>query len=213
MNENIKVYNLTNDIPVYVKTDVDTGLNFNRILEIIRSIVPEKLFNNSLQNIMVGNFKGLNNKNVDSGYESGVIYIGEEMLNKSEEEMVESIVHELAHVMEDQTGNAIKNNHDVKAEFLDKRMKLYQDLQEHGLEPDIDEFMNEDYDSRFDSYLMHNVGYDTIKRLSSSYMIDPYAFTDIREYIAMNFEKYALGKVSEVRQKGRVIGEFLGNIL
>lgn len=211
-DKNIKVYHLTSEIPVYVKTS-NNNINFNRVLKTIRNSIPPKLYSNTLQEIMVGNFQGLKNKAVDSGYDSGVIYVEEDILRRGEDDVVKNIIHEIGHAIEEDNGNALYSNQDVQTEFLDKRMRLYDALEEQGLEPTLDQFMQFDYDAGFDEYLMGAVGYDTIKKLSDEYMIDPYAFTDLHEYIIMNFEKYAMGDVGSVRKKSSTLYPYLSNML
>jgi len=213
MSNNIKVYQLTEHIPVYVKYDNDSTVNFNRVLKSVRNAIPEQLYDETLQEIMIGNFDGLKTKSIQGGYESGVIYLDSNLLNKSEDNIIKNIVHEIGHAIEVESGDVLFNNQDIQTEFLDKRMKLYDSLHSMDLDPDMNMFLKLDYNTDFDNYLMNEVGYDVVHEISSDYMIDPYAFTDLHEYIIMNFEKYALGDVLNVKNKSNTVYSYISNMM
>lgn len=212
MSENIKVYQLTKHIPVYVNSK-DSNVNFNRVLRSVRNIIPEYMFDDTLQEIMIGDFPGLKTKSIQSGYESGVIYLDKDLLNKSEDNIIKNIIHEIGHAIEIESGNILYNNQSIQTEFLDKRMSLFDALEDEGYEPSIENFIKLDYNSDLDNYLMNEVGYDTVYKLSKDYMIDPYAFTDLHEYIIMNFEKYVMGDVGSVKSKSGTLYSYLKDML
>ena len=67
-------------------------------------------------------------------YKDGAIYISNDQDNP--EDMLDDIVHEIAHSLETPYGGIIYGDTKVEKEFSFKRMKLYRILESEGLNPD-----------------------------------------------------------------------------
>ena len=55
------------------------------------------------------------------------------------------------------------------------------------------DYINPDYDKKFDMYLYKNIGYDKLRSITHSLFFSPYAITALKEYWANGFENYILG--------------------
>lgn len=172
------------NIDVFIKDPVKIFDAFP-VIEKALSLVPSQL-SNYVDTIYVGNFKHLNSRNLDASYGNGVIFLGNDQ--KSERDMMDDIVHEIAHSIEDVRNDEIYGDLTIQREFLTKRKKLYTMLKEEGFEVDNYSFENVEYSIEFDEFLYRDVTYSYLRSLTTDIFYSPYAATSIREYFANGFE-------------------------
>jgi hypothetical protein len=143
--------------------------------------------------IYVGHFDIFNEKNFNSVFQDGAIYITNEQ--DDEDDMVDDIVHEAAHAIEIPYGHLIYNNGEIETEFLQKRMKLFQLLksQDYEISDARNLFLNVEFNQIFDDLLYKQVGYELLDNLLIGVFVRPYAATSINEYFTIGFVEYYMG--------------------
>jgi hypothetical protein len=142
-------------------------------------------------------------------YKDGAIYISPEQDNEAD--LLDDIIHEIAHSFEKEYYNILYEDEDLEREFLGKRKTLYFLLDESLL--DMVYFKNPNYNAKFDDYMYNNVGYDKLRSLSSSLFYSPYAITSLREYWANGFENYLLGDREKLRDLSPVLYTKIKNVI
>ena len=189
--EQRKEYQMSDKINLYIKDPVKNRLSIKNIIDKVTSSVPIHLLG-EIDSIYVGIFDEFEQMDTNAMYKDGAIYVTS--AQESEEDMVDDLVHEIAHSLEVPYGYLIYGDEKVQKEFLAKRKQLYQILDNEGLEPNQDLFLNPEYTKELDLYLYQDVGYDRLNFICNSYGIfcSAYAATSLREYFANGFEHYFL---------------------
>lgn len=178
-------------LQVFIKDKITNDISLKSVLDTISSYIPSHLFN-EIDSIYVGLFDDFEKKETNAAYKDGAIYISNEQ--EDEQDLIDDVVHEVAHSLEAPYGYLIYGDGKLKEEFLSKRKKLYDVLEAESLNPNIDLFMNTEYNLEMDNYLYKEVGYDRLNFIMNSYNIftSAYPATSLREYFASGFEYYFL---------------------
>ena len=175
------------NVQVIIKDDLPKDFNIDSVLEDVSESVPEKFFKN-VDYIFVGDFPEFKIRNVNALYMEGAIYI----TNKQDDEldMVDDIIHEIAHAVEDDEFLEIYSDGSLEREFLGKRERLFHLLDTEGYDLNYQEFKNPEYSNNFDNVLYFDIGYATLTPISMNLFYTPYAITSLREYFANGFEAF-----------------------
>ena len=193
--QNLKFY----DKPVHILKPVTNGVDVSQILSDIQSKIPEYLTDN-FEVVYIGDFDLFHKKgrSFNAAFKDGAIYITNEQ--DDYEDMIDDIVHEMAHAIERQSkfNDIIYDDGLIEKEFLGKRKRLFYMLDE-PMDMMLD-YINPDYDKKFDMYLYKNIGYDKLRNVTHSLFFSPYAITALKEYWANGFENYVVGDYND-RQK------------
>ena len=178
-------------IQVFIKDKITNDINLKNVLDIINSYIP-RAFLKEIDSIYVGMFDDFIKKDVNAAYKDGAIYISNEQ--QSEQDLIDDIVHEIAHSLEQPYGYIIYADSKVEDEFLLKRKKLYDILKSEDLKPNLKLFLDLEYNKKMDDYLYKKVGYDRLNFIAASYNLftSAYPATSLREYFASGFEYYFL---------------------
>jgi len=168
-------------------------------LETVENLIPEKLVTN-IDVIYVGKFPEFENGDTpfNAKYKDDALYITNNQ--DSENDMIDDIVHEIAHAAEEEFGENIYDDMSVENEFKGKRKRLHDILEQEGYEPNESQFEKTEYDKYLDHYLYNTVGYPTLTSLSMGLFYSPYAITSLREYFANGFENYYLRDSSYLKK-------------
>jgi len=186
-------------INVYNSGKLPDNINIDNVLEIVSERVPS-FFLSNIESIYVGDFKSLKDRYMDAMYEDGAIYIRPKSVF-SEEDLVDDIIHEISHSMEETNALDIYGDGQVEREFIIKRMQLLAALtKEKAPFFPRDYFIDTDYSKEFDEYLYKEVGYPLLTTLSINIFLSPYGATSLREYFANAFEKYFMGEHESVKK-------------
>ena len=110
----------------------------------------------------------------------------------SEEDMIDDIIHELAHAAEETYGMIIYGDGRIEREFLAKREKLWQILSSEGYKVSHEAFLDPEYSLQLDEFFCKEVGYPKMTFLTMDLFASPYGATSINEYFANGFENYFL---------------------
>jgi hypothetical protein len=189
--EERKEYQMSDKINLFIKDPVKNQLSIKNVIDKVTSSVPTHLMG-EIDSIYVGIFDEFEKMDTNAMFKDGAIYVTS--AQESEEDMVDDLVHEIAHSLEVPYGFLIYADDKVKKEFLAKRRQLYQILDNEGLNPNLELFLNAEYTKTLDLYLYQDVGYDRLNFICNSYGIfcSAYASTSLREYFANGFEHYFL---------------------
>lgn len=182
---------LHNKILVYVKDPLPENVNLDAALTAIEARVPAFLFS-EIDSVYVGQFPEFKKRNVNALYKDGAIYLTNDQ--KDESDMVDDIVHETAHSIEQRFPEDIYGDKKISSEFLHKRRWLLRKLSALGFNFPFkhSKFYGLEYSKAFDDFLYLDVGYEYLRGVTSEVFISPYAITSLREYFANGFEYYFL---------------------
>jgi len=186
-----KEYLMNENIQVYIKDKISNGIKIENILDTINAHLPNHLLR-EVDSIYVGMFEDFDKREINATFKDGAIYVSNEQ--EDEQDLIDDIIHEIAHSLESPFGYLIYGDGKMKQEFLLKRERLFQILKAEGLTPDENLFLDPEYDIKMDNYLYKKIGYDRLNMIVSSYGLftSAYCATALREYFANGFEYYFL---------------------
>ena len=159
-------------------------------------MIPSHLFH-EVDEILVGDFEELNDREVQAIYKDGAIYVTNAQSDNTD--MVDDIIHELSHSLEHQYGMYLYADQKLHDEFIEKRKRLYHNLRSHEFEVSAEDFLEHEFNKEFDSLLYKDIGYGLLSNLTLGLFINPYAITSLKEYYATGFEEYFLGDRNYLR--------------
>ena len=200
-----------NGIEVFVKDQItNTSFTFRDVLRQAENLVPAHLLTN-IDSIYVGDFKFLNDREVQAMYENSSIFITNDQ--DDIEDMLDDLVHEISHSVEETRVQEIYSDGLVEREFISKRKALYYLLKEENYEVELSDFLNPEYDTRFDNFLYRDVGYTALSIISANLFYSPYGATSLREYFANGFEAYFFHRdVSHLSRISPLLFEKVSNL-
>ncbi len=170
----------------HIKNDVDLEYVFNKF----NNIIPDH-FTDLIDIIYVGHFDFFDKKNINALFLDGAIYVSNDQDDNND--LLDDLVHELAHAVENKYGDFIYSDGVIEDEFLSKREKLRKILRDRDYDTNRYNFYKTEYDDQFDLFLYDEVGYDSLRLLSVDLFVNSYAPTSLREYFASGFEEFYLG--------------------
>lgn len=185
------------NIHVFIKDQIIGDVNLDSVLKKVKNSIPLHLFG-GLDAIYVGQFKELQQKEVNAAFMDGALYISN--IQQDEESMLEDIIHEIAHSLEEVAHYNMYQDDSIYNEFLAKRMKLQNILESNGYNTSKQNFTKLEYDVKFDKYLYEEVGYPALHTMTVNLFCSPYGATSIREYFANSFEFYFVKNRQLVRK-------------
>tara|TARA_R110000824_G_scaffold5999_3_gene27560 strand:- start:135 stop:788 length:654 start_codon:yes stop_codon:yes gene_type:complete len=181
-----KEFMLFNRIPILVQDNPNYSMP--TLIDKIQKSIPQQL-TSGLDYILISKLNYMKDKEVESIYKDGIIYMSPEM--EDTDDAILSVVHEIAHLIEEEHPN-IYMDESIEAEFVGKRNKLEQILIAHKIDTQGVDFQKTEYCEKFDDFLYLQVGYPVLRGLTSGLFLSPYAATSVREYFADAFEEYFL---------------------
>jgi hypothetical protein len=176
------------NIQVIIKDELPANFDLDMVLKNISKSVPEKFFDN-IDYIFVGDFDVFKERGTNAMYAEGAIYV----TNKQDGvgDMVDDIVHEIAHSVEEEQFLSIYSDGSLETEFLGKRERLFHLLDTEGFDYiNYQDFKNPEYSNNFDNILYFDIGYSTLSSVAMNLFYSPYAITCLREYFANGFEAF-----------------------
>jgi hypothetical protein len=183
---------LHNSVPVYVKDPLlNDGISLSSVIAKVSQFVPQ-FFVHGLDSIYVGDFEQFRERGINAFYDDGSLYISN--VQDDEDDMIDDIVHEIAHHVEENHGMDIYGDGRLEKEFLGKRKKLYFLLDAEGYDVRIRDFLNPEFSREFDEFLSQDVGYMNLRGVTQGLFYSPYAATSLREYFANGFENFHIKK-------------------
>ena len=183
------------NINVVIKDPLSKNVSLGNVLTLVERIVPRHLVYN-IETVYVGHFKMFDERGVNALYQDGALYISNKQDN--EEDMVDDIVHEISHAVEEKYWPEIYGDGELEREFLSKREKLYEILASYGYPVEYGQFINPEYDDKFDSLLYNKIGYEKLEHFVIGLFPSNYSITSLREYFGIGFEYYFLRDTNEL---------------
>lgn len=194
------MYNLSG-VDVYIKDRLPDNVDPDFVFNYISSRVPFHLAS-SVDIIYVGQFPEMKEREINAYYEDGAIYV----TNDQDEDldMIDDIVHEIAHAVEKHNQMLIYGSGDLQREFKAKRRNLETRLKEVSFVPE-DFTSNIEYSRKIDDYLYKTIGYDILNQLVVNIFVSGYAATSVSEYFARGFEEFFIGDKEELKKLSPVL--------
>ena len=180
----------------------ENDIDLDYIKNKIETLTPEYFFDN-VDGFFVGYVKEFfkDGREYNAMFKDGAIYLSPDQ--DDERDLLDDILHELAHAVEKKNKDRIYGDGRLEREFLAKRRHLYYLLsdKEYG----ITAYENPEYDYEFDQHLYKDIGYDYLRGVSAELFYSPYATTALREYWANGFENYLLGSRGKLKEISPVL--------
>ena len=137
---------------IFVKDALPDNISIDDLVEKIENILPERLLRN-IDMIYVGQFDVLTDREVNALYAEGAIYITNHQIDVSD--MLDDIVHEAAHSLEEELSIDIYGDGELEAEFLGKRARLKSIIANQGYYVvDGYDFLSSDYSEDLDNFFI-----------------------------------------------------------
>ena len=181
------IYYLNNDIPVWSEDPLPEYIDLRAVLNKIEKMLPSAYFR-YVDAVKIGTFPEMIDRELNAMYKDGVLYISN--FQASEEDMYDDVIHEIAHAVEDNNRDLIYGDERLMVEFLGKRKRLYSVLKNEGYDVKLKEFLNINYDEKFDMFLYQNIGYEKLNNLVMGLFPGAYSVTSLGEYFAVGFERF-----------------------
>jgi len=182
---------------IYINEQPPENIDLEFVFDYVAARVPKRLLD-SVDVIYVGNFPEFEERDINAFYDSGAIFVICEQ--DDDKDMIDDIIHEIAHSVEDVYGHMIYDDPLLNNEFLGKRKRLYADLEAHDYNPPVDLQVQAEYSQKIDDYLYKDVTYDAMWHFVGGLFPSPYAATSLREYFARGFEEYTFGNTKELKE-------------
>jgi hypothetical protein len=173
---------------VYIKDPIlNDAIDIERVIAKVEELVPQPLWMD-VEMVLVGHFEEFEERNINAAYKDGALYVSH--VQNDEEDMIDDLVHEISHSLEEPYGYEIYGDKKVKEEFLQKRKRLHDILWAHGFKAPKSFFQEVEFNEEFDDFLLKKVGYDKLRQFCNGLFINAYAPTSLREYFATAFTDF-----------------------
>lgn len=175
-------------IHVYVRNPlIDDKINLENVISKVEQLIPQP-FLSEVEMILVGDFEEFRERHLSAAYKDGALYVSNVQMD--EHDMVDDIIHEIAHSIEEPYGYELYYDQKIKNEFLLKREQLHEILWTAGFKTPKAFFSDTEYNEELDMFLLNKVGYDKLTQYCAGLFINAYAPTSLREYFATAFTDY-----------------------
>ena len=194
--DNAGIYYL-NDIPVWTEDPLPDSIDLRQVLLDVAKRLPN-IYLKYIQAVRIGIFEEMLEKELNALYKDGVLYVSNMQDNNTD--MLDDIIHEIAHAVEDHNHDLVYGDEKVLLEFLGKRKRLYELLKSEGYDVTIEQFLTTTYDYDFDMFLFQDIGYPVLETLTLGLFLSPYSVTSINEYFAVGFENFYMDESIYVKK-------------
>ena len=194
--ENAGIYYL-NDIPVWTEDPLPDYIDLRQVLLSVAKRLPN-VYLKYIQAVRIGIFEEMLEKELNALYKDGVLYVSNMQDNNTD--MLDDIIHEIAHAVEDHNHDLVYGDEKVLLEFLGKRKRLYELLKSEEYDVTIEQFLTATYDYDFDMFLFQDIGYPVLETLTLGLFLSPYSVTSINEYFAVGFENFYMDESNYVKK-------------
>jgi len=196
-------------VDVFIKDRLPDDVDPEFVFNYISSRIPFHLARN-IDIIYVGIFPEMKKREINAYYEDGAIYV----TNRQEEEMdmIDDIIHELAHSVERNNEEMVYGSGALQREFKAKRKNLYTIITDMYDVPD--NFLSDiDYNKEIDNFLYKVIGYDILNQMVVNIFVSGYAATSVSEYFARGFEEYFIGDKDSLKQISPVLYRIIDELV
>jgi len=207
--EGRKVFKLFGHILVQLESNLPHGVDIEAVLVSVKQRLPKHLLDD-VDAIYIGNFKMLNDRQVDSMFVDGSIMIKSN--HESNEALFDTMMHEFAHAIEVKEKDFIYGSGDLVNEFLSKRKLVFHTLRD---DYDIDKklFLDPNFNQALDTFFSQEIGYENLGVITSNIFMSPYGITSVREYFANGLEHYYIDGPEQLKKISPVLSSKIEKIL
>lgn len=196
-------------VDVFIKDQLPDHIDVSFIFDYISARIPF-CFMQGIDIIYIGQFPDMKRRDISAYFEDGAIYVTNQQDN--EMDMIEDIIHEIAHAVETNHQEFIYISGSLQREFVAKRMRLGTLLsQKFDIPSDFS--LNFEYDVDIDNFLFRDVGYEVLNQVSVNIFPSGYAATSVSEYWARGFEEFFIGDKSKLMGISPVLYKMLTTLL
>lgn len=156
-------------------------------LEAVIDLFPKSVTRN-IDYIIFGNFDFLRKQNYNAAYKDGAIYVSNDQ--EGNMDILDDIVHEIGHSVEDNYHEVIYGDGFLEREFLKKRENLRIELTKQGIEIPQNIMSNPEYQEGLDLFFSEKIGYPRMTSMVQGIFYSPYGATSLKEYFANGFEAH-----------------------
>jgi hypothetical protein len=201
-SKKLKDHYMLGDVNIYIKDRLPEHVDVDFVIRYVAKRLPNHVLSN-IDIIYIGHFQDLVDRDVNALWQNGAIYITNDQ--DDEMDMIDDLIHEIAHSNEKQFEQIIYEDRKLEQEFLYRRKKLAYILKDKGFGVPTGFIYNPDYDKNIDDYLYKEVTYDTLWQLVVGIFPSPYAVTSLREYWAKGFEQFYMGQRESLKETSPVL--------
>lgn len=201
-SKKLKDHYMLGDVNIYIKDRLPEHVDVDFVVRYVAKRLPNHVLSN-IDIIYIGHFQDLVDRDVNALWQNGAIYITNDQ--DDEMDMIDDLIHEIAHSNEKQFEQIIYEDRKLEQEFLYRRKKLAYILKDKGFGVPTGFIYNPDYDKNIDDYLYKEVTYDTLWQLVVGIFPSPYAVTSLREYWAKGFEQFYMGQRESLKETSPVL--------
>lgn len=202
------MFNLSG-VDVFIKDRTPDHIDDEFVFKYINARIPFHL-TNGIDVIYVGQFPEMHEREINAFYENGAIYVTNDQ--EDEMDMIDDIIHELAHAVEVNNQEIIYGSGSLQREFKAKRRNLHQLIQNIYDIPSS--FLSDiDYNKEIDNFLYKTIGYDILNQMVANIFVSGYAVTSVSEYFARGFEEYFIGDKGSLRKLSPVLYKIIDELV
>jgi len=191
------IYYFSNDIPVWTEDPLPDSINLDKVFASVKRLIPSDYLK-YLHAVRIGMFDEMYDRELNALYKDGVLYVSN--MQDNDEDMVDDIIHEIAHAVEQHNHDFIYEDETVLLEFLGKRKRLHDLLKSEGYDVKIEQFLAVKYDYDFDMFLFQDIGYPILEPLTLGLFLSPYSVTSLNEYFAVGFETNYMKETNYIKK-------------
>ena len=187
-------------------------INVGSVMSYLQKI--DDNFLNCVDGIYITHLPEFDKRNINAIFKDNAIYVTNRQ--DSVEDLLDDIVHELGHALEDRFNKVIYDDCQLQSEFLHKRDELWDRLSERNHQPKHigrDRFLTVDYNKSLDKWFAEDFGYDNLRNIANDLFASPYGATSLREYWANGFENYLMGNKEKVKSSSPILFDKIEEIL
>ena len=174
-------------IHVYIKDKLPEHIDPEEVVNSLEQHIPSHLLS-EIEMVIIGWFDEFEERSINAFYKDGCLHVSNQQENDND--IIDDLIHEIAHSLEEPYGYEIYGDKKVANEFLKKRLRLKDILWAHGYKAPEAFFTDIEYNVEFDDFLLNKIGYDKLALLMQGLFISPYAATSLREYFATGFTEF-----------------------
>ena len=179
------------DLTIIFKERFVNDIDYKKVLLRTNNLLPEH-FLDLVDVIYVGDFDFLRKRSVNAAYMDSAIYISN-IEQDNEADLIDDIIHEFAHAVEEKYGYQIYLDGKIEDNFLGKRERLRSLLKFDNYDLGLQDFTNPKFDPTFDDFIRKEIGYKKLASYINNLFLDGYSVVSTREYFARGFEEFYLG--------------------
>ena len=201
-SKKLKDHYMLRGIDIYVKDQLPQDIDVDFVIKYVAKRLPDHVLSN-IDIIYIGHFQDLIDRDINALWQNGAIYITNDQDN--EMDMIDDLIHEIAHSNEKQFERIIYEDGKLEKEFLYRRKKIAQILVEKGYGVPTGFIYDISYNKDIDDFLYEKVTYDVLWQIIPGIFPSPYAVTSIREYWAKGFEQFYMGNGADLKETSPVL--------